>query len=124
MQVSKKDVNKQIEKRIFKSLYQVLADLKKPSQIEKLLLDLLSETERTVIVKRLAIADYLNRGKSYEQIRKDLKVSSATIASIQKWLEQGGEGLELALRAIEAEEWAEDMAGKISESVKKVFKKA
>ena len=53
---------------------------------------------------------------------KDLKVSSATIASVQKWLEQGGEGLTLAIKTIEADEWAEELSQKISSSFKNVFK--
>ncbi|MEA3355255.1 MAG: YerC/YecD family TrpR-related protein [Patescibacteria group bacterium] len=123
MQVSKKDINKKIEKKIFKSLYQVLADLKKVKEVEMFLNDVLSETEKTVLAKRLGIAYYLNNNKSYEQIREELRVSSATIASVQKWMEKGGEGLSLALKTIEADEWAGEMANKISDSVKKVFKR-
>ncbi len=123
MQVSKKDVSYRIEKKIFRSLFQVLSDLKKPSDVEKFLSDVLSETERTVLAKRLGIAYYLNKNKSYEAIRQDLKVSSATIANVQKWMEEGGEGLALALKAIEADEWAGEMADKIGEQLKRVFKK-
>lgn len=123
MQVSKKDINKKIEKKIFKSLYQVLADLKKPKEIEMFLNDALSETEKTVLAKRLGIAYYLNNNKSYEQTRRELRVSSATIANVQKWMEDGGEGLKLALKTIEADEWASKMTSKIGNSVKKVFKR-
>jgi len=123
MQVSKKNVNKQIEKRIFKSLYQVLADLKKPEEVKKFLDDVLSKTERTVLAKRLGIAWYLNKNKSYDVIRQDLKVSSATIATVQSWLDKGGEGLNSAIKAIEADEWAGEMAAKVKKSVKNIFKK-
>jgi TrpR-related protein YerC/YecD len=123
MQVSKKGVNKKISKKIFSSLYQVLADMRKKEEVEKFLDDVLSKVEKTVLAKRLAIASYLTKGKSYEVIRDDLKVSSATIASVQKWLEQGGEGLAFALKRVEADEWAEAMANKISESFKKVLRK-
>lgn len=123
MQVSKQDVSKSIERKIFKSLYQVIADLKKPNEVEMFLEDVLSETERTVLAKRLGIAYYLSKNKSYEAIRQDLKVSSATIASVQKWLEKGGEGLQLAIKAIEADEWAGEMAEKVSLGLKKVFKR-
>ncbi|MFH0942753.1 MAG: Trp family transcriptional regulator [Candidatus Beckwithbacteria bacterium] len=123
MQVSKRNVNKQIEKKIFKALYQVLADLKRPKDIEMFLEDVLSKTEKTVLAKRLGIAVYLNKERSYEVIRQDLKVSSATIASVQKWLEEDNEGLRLALKAIEADEWAGEMASKVSKAVRDVFKK-
>lgn len=123
MQVSKKSVNKQIEKRIFKSLYQVLADLKKPTAVEMFFNDVLSKTEKTVLAKRLGIALYLNKGSSYQAIKKDLKVSSATIATVQKWMEQGNQGLKLAIKSIEADEWAGEMAEKVKKSVKDIFKK-
>lgn len=123
MQVSKKNVNRQVEKRIFKSLYQVLADLKKPEEVKKFLDDVLSKTEKTVLAKRLGIAWYLNKNKSYDVIRQDLKVSSATIATVQGWLEKGGEGLMLAIKTIEADEWAGEMAEKVKKSVKQIFKK-
>lgn len=123
MQVSKKNVNKQVEKRIFKSLYQVLADLKNPAAVEMFFNDVLSKTEKTVLAKRLGIAWYLNKNKSYDVIRQDLKVSSATIATVQGWLEKGGEGLRSAIKAIEADEWAGEMAEKVKKSFNNLLKK-
>ena len=123
MQVSKKNVNKQIEKRIFKVLYQVLADLRKPEGVKNFLDDVLSKTERTVLAKRLGIAWYLNKNKSYDVIRHDLKVSSATIATVQGWLDKGGEGLMSAIKAIEADEWAGEMAEKVKKSFNNLLKK-
>lgn len=123
MQVSKKDVSKSIEKKIFRSLYSVLSDMRNPMEIEKFLSDVLSETEKTVLAKRLGIVYYLNKNRSYEVIREDLKVSSATIANVQRLMEEDGEGLNLAIKAIEAEEWAGEMADKISGKLKKVFSK-
>ena len=123
MQVSKRGLDKQVERRLFKVFYRLMADLKNPKQVEMFLGDVLTETERVVLAKRLTIAVYLNRDRSYEKIRKDLKVSSATIANVQKMLENGGEGFNLALKTIEAEEWASEMADKISASFKKVFQR-
>lgn len=117
MQVSKQDISGKLEKKIFKSLYQVLADIKTPQAMERFFGDMLSGTERTVLAKRLAIAVYLQKNKSYDVIREELKVSSATIATVQGWLEQGNEGLNLALKNIEADEWAGDLADKISAKI-------
>jgi len=100
-----------------------LADLKTSPAVEKFVNDVLSETEKTVLAKRLGIAWYLTKNKSYELIRQDLKVSSATIATVQKGLESGSEGLQLAVKAMEADEWAGEMAAKVKASVKKIFKK-
>jgi len=123
MQISKKNINKEIGEKIFKALYQVLADLKKAEEIEKFLNAILSKTEKTVLAKRLGIAWYLSQKKSYESIRKELKVSSATVATIQRTLEKDKGGLSLAIKTIEAEIWAREMASKVKNSVKKIFKK-
>ena len=123
MQISKRNVTTQVEKKIFKVLYQVLADLKRPKDVKMFLEDVLSDVEKTVLAKRLGIAVYLNKGRSYEVVRQDLKVSSATIASVQKWLDGGGEGLQLALKAIEADEWAGEMASKVTKAVQGVLGK-
>lgn len=121
MQVSKHGINKQIEKKIFKSLYQVLADIKQPQALERFFTGILSPTERMALAKRLAIAVYLNKGKSYDFIKNNLRVSSATIATVQGLMERRNDGLNLALSAIEADEWAGELTRKISATIKGWF---
>ncbi|EKD49657.1 MAG: hypothetical protein ACD_63C00078G0001, partial [uncultured bacterium] len=81
MQVSSRQLNSVLEKQIFSVFYQTLSDLRTPEEIKTVLTDLLTETELTALAKRLAIATFLEKGRSYENIRDTLKVSSATIAS-------------------------------------------
>ena len=76
--------------------------------------DFLTPSENIVLAKRLAIALYLEKNKSYEEIRRSLKVSSATIASVQSMLEHRSEGFMLAVQQIKAEEWASEWSEKIS----------
>lgn len=111
MQISARKLNQNIEKQMFVILYQVMADLTKPEEVETLLADLLSEAERVAVAKRLAVAMFLEKGRSYENIREVLKVSSATIASVQG--EMGNPGFQLALNRIRAEEWAEAWSQKL-----------
>ena len=117
MQISKQDVDQRVEKKIFKSLYQVLADIKQPRAVEKFFDGILTSTERVALAKRLAIAGYLKKNRSYEVIKNELKVSSATIATVQELLEQENEGLITALKTIEADEWAEALTDKISAKI-------
>lgn len=117
MQISKLGVSRRLKQKIYQSLYQVLADLKRPEAVEKLFNDIFSETERVAVTKRLAIAWYLKQNKSYETIKRELKVSSATIATIQNLMEKNNEGISLALRSIEADQWAETLADKISAKI-------
>ena len=116
MQLSARKLNKNIEKQIFAILYQVINDLKSEGEVTTVINDLLSETEKSAVAKRLAIATFLDKGRSYENIRETLKVSSATIASVQAAM--GNPGFQLALRKVKAEEWADQWSDKIS----KLFK--
>lgn len=119
MQISKNRLNKQIEEQIYEIFYQLIADLKRKEDAKIFIRDFLTKTERSVMVKRLAVAMYLENGRSYEQIKNALKVSSATIASVDKMMNKNSEGFILALRRIEAEEWASKLAKKIAGFFKK-----
>ncbi|MFA4818993.1 MAG: YerC/YecD family TrpR-related protein [Patescibacteria group bacterium] len=54
--------------------------------------DLLSRSELTMLAKRLKIAKLLLQGKNYQDITRTLKVSSQTIARINIWLQEAGDG--------------------------------
>lgn len=93
------------------TLFQLLADLKNKSQIELFLKDFLSKSELATLNNRLAIINLLNQGKSYAEINKTLKVSSATIASTAQLLEKRGN--KLALEKIKLDTWAEGIIRKV-----------
>lgn len=119
MQVSKQKLNKSIEKQIYSVFFQLVSDLKTPEEAAMLFEDLLSETERQVVAKRLAIGLFLDKGRSYENIKNTLKVSSATIASVQESM--GNPGMQLALNKVKAEAWADEWAEKITSFVGKIL---
>lgn len=104
MRISAQRLNQIVEEQLFAILFQVLDDARSSEEVEILLRDLLGEIELKVVAKRLAIAIYLDKGRSYENIRQVLKVSSATIASVQEKI--GNPGMQLALSKIKADEWA------------------
>lgn len=117
MRVSQKHINKRLQKEILGLFYQLISDLKTPQEAQTFLDDILGRDELTVFAKRISIAHYLDRGRSYENIKNNLKVSSATIASIDKI--RNLEGYQLALKKVEAERWASEWA----EKIEKLFKK-
>jgi len=114
MQISKNKLNIQVQKQIREIFCQTIADLKRPEDAKIFIRDFFTKTEQSVITKRLAIAMYLEKSRSYEQIKEALKVSSATIASVDKMMNKKSEGFVLALRGIEAEEWASRLVKKIT----------
>ncbi|MEN8253291.1 MAG: Trp family transcriptional regulator [Patescibacteria group bacterium] len=93
------------------TFYQLLADLKNKAQVKLFLKDFLTESELNTLANRLAIIKLLNQGKSYAEINKKLKVSSATIASTANLLNK--KGSKLAIEKIKLDEWVEKIIGKI-----------
>ncbi len=104
MQVSKLKVNATLEKQLFYNFFQLVVDLKSVDEVQLIFKDLLSPAELTSITKRLAVAYWLIKGRSYGNIKDNLKVSSATIADIHPRLKKPG--FKLALQKITADEWA------------------
>ncbi len=112
-------MNKTIQGEVNKMLFQLMVDAEEAKEVSAILGDLLTEAEMTAVTKRLAIAVYLDKGRSYENIKENLKVSSATIASVAEIM--GSPGIQLALQKIKTEEWAEAWSQKISGAVKKML---
>lgn len=54
--------------------------------------DLLSPSEKIMLIKRLAIAILLNKGYTYNQIDQTLKVSRPTIMTVSYFLKHGQNG--------------------------------
>ncbi len=100
-------------------LYGILAELNTPEELKVVMGDLLTDGERTAMIKRLGIAVYLDKGRSYEDIKNNVKVSSATVASVANTL--GNPGWQEMIKRIKAEEWAEEWTSKISKSIKKIL---
>src|SRR3989344_3785893 len=92
-QVSKRVLDKKLEDYIFNNFVKTIAKLKEPTEIRQFLDDLLSPIERTMLIKRLAIAVMLVKGYTYEQIDHTLKVSRPTIKNVSmslKYNQKGG----------------------------------
>jgi TrpR-related protein YerC/YecD len=117
MQISKRKINSSLEKQLYQTFFQLITDIKNVTEAEAVFKDLLSAAELTSIAKRLAVAYWLSKGRSYGNIKENLKVSSATIADVQQHLKRPG--WKLALQKITADEWASQW----EERIRSVFKK-
>ena len=116
MRKSDKDINPSLSNQIRKIFAQTVTDLRDLNESDTFLADFLTKSEYDAFAKRLAIAYFLKKGKSYSNIKNNLKVSSATIAEIRVLMEKPG--IQLALKKIEAEEWANQWSEKIKKFVK------
>lgn len=116
MRTSEKKINKYLRNEVEKLFAKAIADMNTKEKVLIFLKDFLTETEFEALVKRLAIAYYLSKGRSYQNIKENLKVSSATIASVQEVAEK--KGIAYAVKLIQADEWAEKWSERIKSFVK------
>ncbi|MEK7618398.1 MAG: Trp family transcriptional regulator [Patescibacteria group bacterium] len=89
-------LNKQTQEELFLLLVEALSGIKK-IEAAKLLRDLISEQEASMIARRLKVAMLLEQGFSYDDINEAIKVSHGTIAKIQLWLQTYGDGFRAAI---------------------------
>jgi len=117
MQVSKQKINKILDNEISKIFYQLISDIRTPKEAEEIFKSLLSETETVAMVKRLAVGYWLTKKRSYGVISQNLKVSSATVATIAGELKKPG--WQLAIKKVLADEWATKWEEKIQKLIKR-----
>ena len=88
-----------------------LADIRGEEKMLAFLHSFLSSNEFSQLGTRLAIHAQLEAGKSYEQIQKQLGVSSATISTASQ--QQKSPAMQMALQLLNLDTWARATAEKI-----------
>ena len=104
-------MNPSLKRQLLRTFVQMIDDLKDKEEIEKFLTDFFDDKELEIYVKRLAIAYWLKKGRDEENIQENLKATADEIVLAKKSLKK--EGIKLALKKIEAEEWAAQWSEKI-----------
>lgn len=99
-QVSKRNLQKQVEERILDLFWTSLSSISTKENISIFLDDLLTPTEKLMLSKRLAIAFMLVKGHSYPVINEKLKVSDQTIWNVKANLTHRGKGYKMVIDQI------------------------
>lgn len=97
-QVWLRKLSHQEQEELFINLARAIASVSSPTEAAALIKDILTEAEIAMLAKRLAIAELLVGGVTYQEISGHLKVGYATIARVAEWLNRSGEGYRLALQ--------------------------
>ena len=85
-------LNKEKVHELLTDFCEAIAATKNTTEAAELLTDLLGPQELEMISKRLRIAELLMENKNYQDIQDELKTSSGTVARVQAWLQNSGEG--------------------------------
>ncbi len=109
-------MNPSLKRQLLRTFAQMIDDIKDPKEIETFLTDFFDEEELEKYVKRISIAYWLKKGRDRENIKRNLQATSKEITDAEKSLKK--EGIKLALKKIEAEEWANQWVEKIKKFAK------
>lgn len=104
MRVSQRELDTELEKKMFGVWLEALAVCRDEVSADELMRDLLTDTERIVIAKRMAIALLLSHGYGYTEVANILKVSPPTISKVKRWLDERGAGFRKVLSLMEEDE--------------------
>ncbi len=122
-QISKRPIKKELAKRINNLFVESIVTCRSPEETLSYLDGLLSDTEKIMLSKRLAIAYLLTKGVSYRTINQTIKVSNPTIRAVDRMLSYKGEGIKKILEKItKSEKWSkffEELADILVETVGK-----
>jgi uncharacterized protein YerC len=105
------EMNSSLKRQLLRTFSQMVDDLKDSKEIETFLKDFFDEEELEKYVKRMAITYWLKKGRDRENIKRNLQATPKEITEAEKSLKK--EGIKLALKKIEAEEWANVWAERI-----------
>jgi TrpR-related protein YerC/YecD len=77
------------KKKYLGEFYDMISLLGSREEVKKFFKDLLTLSEIVMISRRIQIAKMLLEGKSFEDIRTEMKVGSNTISHVERWLNNG-----------------------------------
>ena len=97
-QVSKRILKADITERLFQNFWEMFANIKQARQIQLFLEDFLSPTEKIMLAKRMAIAILFSKGYDHRTISSMLKVSTATVNNIARFLNAKTPGYQLLIK--------------------------
>lgn len=103
MKVKPRKIDGKERMKYLDALYTTVASLKSRDEVKSFFRDLLTESERVMIGRRILIAQKLLQNESYETIMKTLGVGSDTIMRVHRWLDDESDGYEKAVKALEKE---------------------
>ncbi len=79
-------IGKKERYKIVGEFFEIVSNLKNKDDVVGFFIGLLSSSEALMLARRIQVAEMLLEEKSYEEIRKKLKVSFQTIAKVYQWL--------------------------------------
>lgn len=96
-----KDLSKEERIKTLDALYTATSSLDTRAQMKAFLRDLLTESERIMLGRRILIAQKLLEGKGWRSIAEEMEVGADTVYRVQQWLLDAFPGYETAIAEME-----------------------
>jgi uncharacterized protein YerC len=103
MRVRPKTLSKEDYVQTLDALYTAAGTVKGRAAMKTFLRDLLTESERIMLGRRILIARELIAGRTYDEIAAERKVGKDTIQKIARWLDDQIPGYEQVVNEMEKE---------------------
>ena len=103
MKVRAKELKEQQRIETLDALYTAASSMHGRAAMKLFLRDLLTESERIMLGRRIMIAQQLLKGQKYDAIATRLGVGYDTVYRVHRWLEDQLPGYENAIREMEKE---------------------
>jgi uncharacterized protein YerC len=103
MKKRKGDMSETEQMRTLDALYTAAGTVRGRAAMKRFLRDLLTESERIMLGRRILIARLLLTGATYDEIHARLGAGHGTIRNVDRWLSDQMPGYEDAIRAMEEE---------------------
>lgn len=103
MKIRPQQLSKKQKMEVLDALYTAAASLKGREAMKLFLRDLLTESERIMLGRRIIIARKLLSGETFETINEALGAGKDTVWRVERWLQDQFPGYEQALRGLEKE---------------------
>ncbi len=120
VQISKKFLDKELESELFNQLWFSLGKINASTKASDFYTDLLSQTERLMLAKRIATAILITRGQNMTKIRASLNVSFTTVTNVSSWVKNARPETKRLLENISKEKSWEALFDKIDEILDKI----
>ncbi|MBI2613138.1 hypothetical protein HYW59_05045 [Candidatus Kaiserbacteria bacterium] len=101
MKVKARELTKEDRILVLDALYTAAATVKGRAAMKLFLRDLLTESERIMLGRRILIARRLIAGETFEDINDVLHVGRDTVWKVQRWLQDQFPGYEKAIKDME-----------------------
>ncbi len=103
MRIKSNNLSNEERTKTLEALYTAVSSVKGRDGMKLFMRDLLTESERIMLGRRILVARALLTGQTYNQIVDEYNVGKDTILKISKWLNDQLPGYEVAVEGLERE---------------------